>query len=190
MAETLKRKDVLPQIRGNRRGIEQNRKAIAANTDSIKALQDEITELRELVAGSTTKPEKPTGEIPESIRSTADVVKFIKNHPELGEEWATQWVSSKKLQSREVSRRLAESYTDIELVNDQKEHHNYEAGEDKHQDAVVLIPDHSNRKMDEIYDITIGSSAAGSILSKDGKHDACWNKCDEYPAGWENKPND
>ena len=185
----LKRKDILPAFRANRRNTDKNTESITQMQEALEDLKEELKELKALVKGST-KQGKPSGEIPESIRSSKDVVLFIENHPDLGWEWGTEHHNCKKEQSEVVADLLAEHYTDIERVNNQKEHHGYEAGPEKHKDAVVFIPDPNDRKLDQIFDITIASSDPGSILSLDGKHDACWRHEEIYPAGWENKPTD
>lgn len=152
----------------------------------IDAMAREIEDLKKRMDSVAVKP-GPSGELPERIENAKDLVKFIENHPDLGAEWGTEHVATKKLQCSVVRDLLPGNYSNIERVNDQKEHHDYSAPDDKHQDAVVLVVDSENRKLDQIYDICIGSSDRGSILSLDGNHDACWRLEETYPRGWKNK---
>lgn len=133
----------------------------------IEVLQERVAALEEQIAEPESKRKIPAvGELPLKINGVEDLKAFIRNHPALGETWAKGYFPEKKIACALLRDQLANHYQDIERVNDQGFRFAYQAGEEKHRDAVVVIV--SGQAM--IFDFCIGSSDPGNLWDS-----LCWS---------------
>lgn len=168
------KKELLGKIRSNKKAITNNRNFINglkvrvnALDPLLEAIQEELEVLKQMIG---EKPPEEPGNLPLLIRDADDLRQFVKSHPDLGEEWAKEYVYEKKIKCAAVRDALAQTYPDIERINDQQERHSYTRDEEGHRDAVLVIVDPADPARDKVYDFCIASSSAGIF-----RDSICWN---------------